>query len=370
MPTEVDPWLDTEGFGGIDFRPAPPELIDDGLETIPPDLDPQVITNVVHEPVVEPEPIVAPVATIPDPDEPQLIENEDGTFIQIEKGPKGWKATLDSSAIGGRKEVFYGKTKSEMYTNIATGKMNATKELNKLNRKIKLGDGETPTVAETVVRAEQETGKKLTADQIFELKTLMETNPDEAFETWFNKRTGRSIDEFGRIAEDSLEGKTAALDLKMETAARGFIAQNPDYYADAGYENYTMLLGYLTKSKLHKVLTAKNQEALAYELTSKGHYTVSNLEEAFQELSEDGLLLTAPKTPKRIPEQQPPQQQERIVRTETRPRAGLGIRLGETSVAPASSNTPPSAEDYDKLSNEEIDKLIALERNKVLRSRR
>lgn len=359
--TLTDPWLeaDKDGFGQVSFDPDPDDLFPDepNIVIAPNDqLEPEVVTN-----TIEPEPTPEPIAVVPpEPEGPEVIQNADGTFIEYEKSSKGWKATLDSTAIGGRKEVFYGKTKTEMFNNIAVGKINATKELNKLNRRIKLGEVD-DTPIQTIQKVETQVGRRLTADEATEIKLLWDSDPDKALETWFTKRTGRSVDEYGEVANASLDGRTAALDLKMESAARAFIARNPEYYADAAYENYRTLLGYMTKTKLRKVLTASNEQDLAYELTAKGLYTVENLEEAFTEMSEDGLLLKAPAAPRVTPApiELPvtPVSQERIVRTETRPRAGLGLRTTDASPVRAPEPTPPSAEDINDLSDEELAKL-------------
>lgn len=357
-PTQTDPWLDADkdGFGQVSFTPDPEDLFPDepNIVIAPNDqLEPEIVTNTV---VPEPDPLPEPVAVVaPDPEGPELIENTDGTFIQIEKSSKGWKATLDSSAIGGRKEVFYGKTKTEMFNNIAVGKMNATKELNKLNRRIKLGEGDdTPPIV--VQQMEKITGRRLTADESTEIKLLLETDPDKGLDTWFQKRTGTTVDQ---LVQQAQEGKQASNELYMEGVHKQFLgAVGSDYYPDPGYVNYSSLLAYLAKNKLRRKLTTTNQTEIINLLLENGQYTSSNLEEAFAELSEDGLLLKAPTAPRVTPATPvvpvEPAPQDRIVRQETRPRAGLGIRPSEVTPVRGPAPTPPSAEDINDLSDEEL----------------
>jgi hypothetical protein len=358
---------DKDGFDNIDFSSHADDLLPDEPDNViiaPNDnLEPEVITNTTPL-IIEAEPEVpaTPVQTVvePEPDQPEVIMNPDGTFVEISKAKGQWKAVLDSTAVGGRSEVFYGKTKSELFTRVAVGKMNATKEITKLNRKIKLGDETSPT-SPIVQKLDSPSARPLTADEKIEIKTLMETDPDKALEIWYQKRSGQTIEE---NADNSQQGRQANINLKMEEAAKAFVARNPAYYPDQNYQNYWSLVSYLTKNKLGKVLTAANEIELVNQLVVSGNYTAESLEEAFNELSEDGLLLVAPRTPAQPVAQtppaappEPPAQNDRIVRTETRPRAGLGIRSSDVTPSRAPEPTPLSAESLENLSDAEIERL-------------
>jgi hypothetical protein len=175
------------------------------------------------------------------------------------------------------------------------------------------------------------------------------------------------------MATEASRGKKANLELIAEQESKKFLSANPDYYADDGWQNYKLLISYLSKHKLGRVLTPTNQESLLAELIETGLYTATNLEEAFTELSEAGLLLLKPRDPKPTPAPPAPPAPttERIVRTETRPRAGLGIRQTEaTSTRTPEPEKPLSVEDLNSLSDEEVKKLFQDARQLEIRNRR
>lgn len=372
-----DPWIDNE-FGGVDFNRHREDLLEDLADIANedpaayPGLNPEVVETTPEsalEPVVE-----APIALVAELDEPQVIENADGSSIRIEKSSKGWKGVLDSGT-GAPVEVFYGKTKTEMFTNIAIGKMNATKKIRSMTREMKLGTGKEPLPRTTPISAPAV--RVLTADDVFEIKTQLQSNPDLALDTWFQKKTGMSVDHLVQLAK---QGQSAKTDLDLETVARAFVSRNPAYFNHDS--NYESLAAYLAKNKIGITLTKENQDEVFKKLVQEGEWTVENLEEAYTELQESGLLVQRPRQPEQpetppatlpVQQQAPPAPQpapERIVRQETRPRAGLGIRSSETTPTRLPEPTPPSAEDLDSLSDEEIAKLLNATRLQQMSGRR
>lgn len=352
-----DLWLEGE-FGGVDFTPDKPDNIDDQpTPMIAPDLVPQVITN-VPELVDTPEPEITPEPAQPESVEPVIFSNPDGSYTRMEKTSKGWKATVDIGS-GGQQD-YYGKTKDELIQNILKAQLHATKKIREQNRAIKLGVGdELPTEKTTTARVENAIGRELTADEKIELKLQLETDPDKAFDNWFVKRTGHTLDELVARAN---RGDKAQRELYMEGVHKQFLAENPTYFPDPEFENYNSLIAYLAKNKLRRTLKKGQESEVIDTLVENGFYTASNLEEAFTELSEAGLLLSAPRTPEKpaapaVPAPSAPAAPERIVRTETRPRAGLGITNREASPARVPEPTPPSVDDLNSLSTEEINKL-------------
>jgi hypothetical protein len=205
----------------------------------------------------------------------------------------------------------------------------------------------------------------------------LEANPALAFNTWFQKSTGLSLQEL--VAKANL-GTQAALDLQAEAVNKEFITSNPGYYPDPDYQNFASLVRWIAKYKLGKTATDKNAQAVFNDLVSSGKWTVENLEEAYQDLSEDGLLVKAPKPPKTPPpvevqttEPAPPapRPEERIVRTETRPRAALGIRTSDVTPAPPPApEQAPSAEDFDSMTDEQITNLMKQIRRNAIQNRR
>lgn len=310
-------------------------------------------------PAVVPPPAPAAPATpvVPVAEEPEIIEYQDGSSVTIEKNAKGWSATLDSNT-GGGVEVFKGRTKDEMWRNLAAGKINSNRKIRDLNRQIKLGKE-----VETPVAPQQSKMRELTADELFEIKTQLNNNPDLALETWFQKKTGKTVGELVALAE---KGSRANEQLTVEGEARKFREAYPEYYPTDS--NLQDLCDYLEKNKLE--------------------WNVKNLGTAFEKLTEDGLLDLAPKTPvtrKSVPALAtppvqptpvavtpvpapapavpapvtPPVPDPRIVSQTRRVRGSFGIRQGETTSASTEPETPPTDEELDNLSNDDINQLFA-----------
>lgn len=364
---EKDPWLDEE-FGTVDFTEYPEDVPLPNLPMLPADIDP------ASELPPEPTPPVAPPeppAPEPDQDDSLEIDLGDGAFATMEKSSKGWKGTVDIGS--GSTQVYYGKTKNELIGNLFKAQAHSTKKIREQNRTIKLGVT-TEQVQETVREAQRAVGKKLNAEEVFEIKTLLESDPDKALESWFQKRTGRTLEDLVQGAE---RGEAASRELLMEQTNKQFLSSCKDYYPDPDYENFNSLLSYLAKHKLRRGRKPGDEQEILDLLVNKGLYTASNLETAFTELTEDGLLLPKPRavrTPEPQPTATPTAAQtpaaERIVRTETRPRAGYGIRTTEVTPTRTTETTPLPAEDYERLTDAELDARIAEERRKVLSSRR
>lgn len=367
--TAADPWIDTD-FGGVDFRAHHEDLLEqykaleDEHQTsllLPEIIDLPPADEILSTPPADLTPAPVVVAEEVYSDEPEYLDLPDGGRVAIEKTKKGWCATLDSGSGG--LEKFYGKTKNEMLQQVLVGKLNATKQIRDLTRKVKLGDG----VEATATRAERSpepVSRELTADDIFSIKQKLESNPALAFEEWFQKRTGLGVDQLVNMAS---KGSKAGDELSVEAVNKAFVARNPTYYGDENFENFELLVAYLGKNKIGKTLTLKNRDAVYQQLVNDGLWTVQNLEEAFTDLSDSGLLVEAPRTPKKQetvvpvaevePTPAPAVPDGRIVRTETRPRAGLGIRQSEVTASRTEDPKPPQVEDLNNLSDEEISKL-------------
>jgi hypothetical protein len=359
--SDTDLWLqDPNGFNQVDLTQHPADQLPDEPEPeqIAPSLEPQLVAT----PEPQPEPQATPEPTpAPEPDQPWVMQFDGGGSAVIEKSSKGWKGVLDTGS--GPTQNFYGKTKDELIENLFKAQFHASKLIKEQKKKLRF-EAPAETAPTTIPEAERAIGRTLSAEEKVELKLLFETDPDAAFDTWFQKRTGRTVTE---VVQKADRGERAERELYMEGVHKQFLANNPTYYPDAKYENYQMLLGYLAKHKLGRKLTPANQQETLDLLLARGLYTVENLDEAFADLTEDGLLLSAPRP---APTPTPAPQPERIVRTETRPRAGLGIRPTETTPTPVAEPKPPSVEDFEKLSTEEIDKLIATIQQNAIRSRR
>jgi hypothetical protein len=269
-------------------------------------------------------------------------------MVTLEKEKGQWKATLESGT-GGQPQVYWGKNKNELLINAMKAQLNATKKIRDLNMKVKLGTVTAPKPAPTP----QPTSKTLTADEIFEVKTQLESNPDLALSNYFQKKTGLSLEQLVELAQ---KGANAEASLESEAVSKDFMARNPDYYPSP--QNVKNIVQWLAKFKLGQA------KATIDELYRGRVWTLENLEEAFQDLNTDGLLVKAPKPV--APQQPQPQLQsqprpdERIVRTETRPRAALGLKTTDVSpVPPPEAPKAPSVEDLENLDDAAISQLMA-----------
>ena len=378
----VDPWLqDAHGnpdpfAGNVDFSLKPEDAIDPDADPVLQQhegLDPEIIGPAAPS---DETPPTSP-AVEPDPEAPEIID-VDGGQATLEKERGQWKLTVTSDS-GGQPQVYWGKTKNELFANLAKAQIHATAKIRELNGKVKLG-GAPPKPAQPVVVPNVRT---LTADENFEIKTQLEANPDLAFSTWFQKKTGRSVEQLVELAQ---KGANAEINLEMEATSRDFLGRNPDYYPDPANKNFELLVKWIAKFKLGKTATDANALQVMNELGASGNWTVENLEEAFQDLANDGLMISKPKAPLTptsvtsvtpvVTSQEPAQPaprppDERIVRRETRPRAATGIRTADiTPVAPPVVPAASSAEDLDNMTDEQHDLLWKAVRRQHIQGRR
>ena len=365
----VDPFAGTIDFGMTTKDEVDPNLLDDER---PSPLNPDIIGNQPPAPSEEvEEPVVVPPAE-PDPEVPEILQLEDGAFVSLEKEKGQWKATLDPGT--GHSEVFWGKTKNELLTNVLVGKLNATKKIRELNKKVKL-TASTPQYPRQTEPAPSV--RPLTADETFEIKAQLESDPALALDTLFQKRTGLTVQQLVDLAQ---KGAQANMNLETEAISREFLARNPDYYPDSENKNFQSLIKWLAKFKLGKTATDANAGDIFTELWQTGNYTADNLEEAFQDLTDDGMLVK-PRLPRTsspvevnqqpVPQPAPAAPTPRIVKTETRPRAALGIKPSDVSaIPPPATPSAPTDEDLDNLSDAEIKALLGSVRRQRVAARR
>jgi hypothetical protein len=360
--TVVDPWLDDkDGFTRVDFQLRPEDAIDPddnrGLDQIQ-GLDPEIVGPKAPSEEPDPEPVAIIPPPEPEPETPETFELEDGTQLTLEKDKGQWKGSV--IGITGNPQVYWGKNKNELIINILKAQANATKKIREQNLKLKFGDGTTPKPVAPVQTAP--VVRELSADEVVEIKLLLESNPALAFETWFQKRAGKTLDE---LVSQSNEGRQASLELQAEAVSKEFTTRNPDYFGDPEWKNFSAIVKWVAKYKFGHPANDANVQQRFNELVASGHWTVDNLEEAFEDLKED--MVRPPKPPKTptpvavLPEPAPAPRQpdERIVRVETRPRAATGLRPSDVTPA-ALPETPkaPSAEDLESMTDSQIKQLL------------
>ena len=349
-----DPFAGTVDFGMTKADELDPDLLLDEH----PVLNPEIITGPPAPSDEEVPPETPPVPVEPvEPEGPEVFDVGEGATITRTREKGQWKAVLDPGT-GANPEVFWGKNKDELLVNALKGKLEATKKIRELNKKVKLTAA---APLKPVQQVPQASVRQLTADEIFEIKTLQESNPADALDALIKKRTGLTLEDLVAKAQ---KGDQANMSLETEAVSREFLQRNPDYYPDSDNKNFQSLIKWLAKFKLGKNATEANSQEIFSELWSTGNYTVETLEEAFQDLTDDGLLVKPrlPKTPPPVevsaapaPQPAPATSAPRIVKTETRPRAALGIQASDiTPVAPPANPTAPTDEDFQNMSDDEI----------------
>lgn len=363
---EQDPFLDPE-FAPLYNRTEQGEPLAEELSKIAEEFPeyaptPEEIERADGETPETPAPVVETPPAAPPADEPEVIDLGEGASVTIERTKKGWKAALDS---GRGVENFYGHTKDELFKSLAVAKLNATKKINEQNRIIKLGKPEEQPRQQTEVSPVRPQIRQLTADEKFALKTKLADDPDLANEEWFQKRTGMSLEQLVQLAQEGRDAKAA---LDCESISVAFVDATPGYYVSPA--NFRAIVARLCKSKLNRVLGQDDDpNEWVGNLYYKNFWTVKNLTEAYEDLSEDGLLQVppareevtpaVPAAPKPAAAPATPPADPRIVRQVRQPRAALGIRSREVTPAPpaAEPSIAPSADDLNKLSDKEVEEL-------------
>lgn len=378
----VDPWLD-EGTSLGSFDSSYFEDItktNEELNQADPDTpgEPKPAEEPVVEPAPEPvaaEPVVEPQPE-PEPAEPQVTTFDDGSTLTVLKEKGVWKAVLDTNIPGVNPETFKGKTKEELYSRIAFGKVNATRKIRELNREAKLGSTAPTVPVNKRIPATKAYVRNLTPDEIFEYKTLAESDPVAALDYYNEKRYGLKPEDFAQKLNEATTARQLA-DIKL--VADTFVANNPDYYRSE--KNFYTIIRYLVKKYLGRDFNpAENLDALTIELLESGVWTAQNLEEAKEVLTDSELLdpIPAPPQPAKpqpkpaapaaaapaaepaAPAAVPPVSEpariapQPAVRTRA---ANLGIRPGETRT-PKAEEPAPQVEDVYQWTDDAVDQAL------------
>lgn len=371
----IDPWLDpfvslaretdyfqdltqlaTEAGFGEPAAPAPDAPHNPG-EPIP------VAELVPTEPTQEPAPTPEPE------DAPRVYQIDGGGTLALEKGNKGWQATLDTGIDGVRNQVFYGKTKDELLLNLSKAQLHATKKIRSQDQKIKLGDPAPSTPTAPPVPGQPVAVRDLTADERFEYKTLLDSDPVRAHDYYNEKRYGLNPEQFAQRLNESLNIKKQTTVNEANSRAERFVETNKDFYPDPEGKNYLTMVRYLGRNYLNRAVTQATASATVEALAEAGHWTIENLEAAKDDLNESGLLLSKPAAPTQAPpvavtpQAEPvppvtPPAPPRVIPPVERPRAAnLGLRVAGNAPAVA-PETAPSVDDPSNLSDAELEQVM------------
>jgi hypothetical protein len=382
-----DPWLlNSDGSpdpfaNNVDWNMPDLPNLDEDIN----DQDPVLTSQENLDPeIIETPPVAGPPPPPEEPEEPETMDLEDGTQLVLSKDKGVWVGSVVGCA--GSAQVYKGATKNKLILEVLKAQANATKKIREQNAKIKFGAIPAKPVAQTQT-PQPSPVRQLTADEIFEYRTLWESDPAAANDFLLQKTRGVTMDQVLNLAQQGAkQGSYAANQLTAEQANKTFLANNPDYYADTNFQNFNLLLQWLAKFKLGESIRKGDEEAVFNNLLSTGNYTAENLEEAFQDLNNDGLMIQAPRQPKtpspETVEPPPPvavqhepapapRPDSRIVSQVTRPRAALGIgRNDVTPVKPPESPNAPSAEDFENMTDEEVANTLNAIRRARAQSRR
>jgi hypothetical protein len=366
---ETDPFLDTD-FAPLDTRNHGDHIAALGRIA---EEHPELQQGLVQEPVT-PQPVTP--ASIPE-DQPETFEVDGGT-VTLSHDAKGWHGVLTLDE-GGGDEVFHGKTQKELITKVLAGKVKATAQIRKLNKKIKLGTPveDVVTVSEPVLAKPNQ----LNANDIFEIKTALEADPDKAFDLRFIKKYGMSESDFVALVQQlkisAKRGEEAYEELTVEGVSKEFLeAHKDEYYPYA--ENGEAIMTWLCRNKLRRNVTKSDSfGTISGELLRKGLYTVENLEEAFEDLRDSELLIPPPQL--EVPEEveeieqepipvaavlqpaqavQPVAQNPRIVASKRQARGGLGIRPSAVQTRQVDDQRAPSADELENLPTDQLRELL------------
>ena len=379
-PVVSDPWLDPftqlgrEGY----FQDITQIAADEGFGT--PDAPAPEAPDAPLAPLVVPP--VEPVIPAPEiePEGPRVFPVDGGGTLTMEKGSKGWQATL--TAEGLKDQVYYGKTKDELLLNFGKAQLHATKKIRAQDQKLKLGDPVPSPVAAPPPPGQPISVRELTADERFEYKTLLDSDPVRALDFYNEKRYGLTPEQFAQRLNQPLVTHQQTTQSNANATASRFVDTNKDFYPDPEGSNYLTMVRYLGRNYLNRVVTKSTASATVEALQEAGFWTLENLEAAKDDLNESGLLLSKPvaSTPAPIePVAVPPQPAPvppvaapvppRAIPPVERPRAAnLGLRV-QGAPAPTPDPAALSVDDPSNMSDEDLDKVMSTLRQSRLRGR-
>lgn len=388
----VDFWHD-DSFGGLDTeRHSDEPTTDFGNHLVkhfatPEDVaaieaaaaaepQPEIVTNIE---ALQPQPEPEPSRPENGQDEPQVYEFPDGSSYTIAPFRGGLKATL-SLGGGAGPEVFYGKDQGELLNTIIQGKLNASKKIRQQNKELKTRVQPAAAAPRRTAAAPRPTVRELTVDQKFAIKTQLESDPDLAMASWFQQKTGMTIEQLIELAQEGVkEGRTAKEEAFIRDEIGAFKEEHPRFTSND--DNFYLLMGCLTKQQLNQEYPrdAEKAEEIWSTLLEANRFNRNILTEAYDSLVEDGLLELAPEEeelpvelalPGPAPVPAPASRDSAAPRTPRVASIALGVRPSQVSGQAPSPTRAPSAEELDNLPTTDINALMAQVRQSRAAARR
>jgi hypothetical protein len=237
----------------------------------------------------------------------------------VEEKPEVFRKEIDLGD-GSGVQVFEGADWKEVAEKLATAQMHATKKIREQNKVIK--------VEKTVEKAVEQ---ELTADEEYLLSLEMQNHPGKTQKKLLEQTFGMPLAE---IKATLARAKELELTQRAEAAANEFVQKHDEFYP-----------------------CPKNGAKIqAYMRTHGLEPSVENLEKAFEDLSESGLLEAKPEEVETevSAESETAEHQEssRIVKTETKPvvtqrRVGSGLSSRGRAATAVKSTEPTLDELYE-----------------------
>lgn len=379
-----DPWLDpftTLGRESAYFQDLSQIATESGFGT--PDAPAEGAPDAPLDPLtlVPPTP-EAPSTTAPEPEEPRVYPVDGGGTLTLEKGSKGWQATLNAGVEGVKDQVYYGKTKDELFLSFGKAQLHATKKIRSQDQKLKLGDPAPAAPTPPAPQPNQPVAvRQLTADEAFEFKTLFDADPIRAMDFYNERRFGLTPDQFAQRLNEPLAVRQQVSAREADAIAYRFVDANKDFYPDPNGRNYLQMVKYMGRQYLQRAVNANNIGKTVEDLFEAGFWTVENLEAAKDDLNASEFLLMNPATSTPAPvlpapaavipqaPQGPPAPPAAIPATERPRAANLGLRVQPGPPVAPSPSEALSVDNPDNMTDADLDALMHNLRQSRARSR-
>lgn len=184
----------------------------------------------------------------------------------VEDAPQSFRREIDLGD-GSGKQVFEADTLEALVDKLAEAQTHATKKIREQAAQIRK---KPERAEERVVEPAGVSGKRaLTADEKFALAQKFQSDPDSAFDELYEAKFGRKPDE---DAQDREFIRQVRYEREIGAIDNAFLASNPEFHQSQS--NAAAMVNFLKSENLP--------------------YTKANLEYAFQELTDSGLLEVKP----------------------------------------------------------------------------
>jgi DNA-nicking Smr family endonuclease len=256
------------------------------------------------------------------PDETDdAVESEEAEVTPPVNRPAVVSRTIDLGD-GSGKQVFTAPTAEELLDKLTTAQENATRKIRQQEYELKRQQRHRPETEAPITSKKRD----LSADELFALANELQKNPAAAINKLVEASTGSTLDDLGKVVA---EYKTQSA---INAADTQFLLNHQDDFLPSG-NNARLMNQFLIDEKLP--------------------HTAKNLEYAFQELTESGLLDVA------VPEEAATKDGQRIaVQTHTRKKPmSTGLRAKDGAVNKTTETVP---EQKGLLSESEVEQLYKL----------